>query len=53
MNAGKSYFGIKAVVTGSVTTDINVLAFDRYNSNALANQPVRVIELNNMASGRP
>jgi hypothetical protein len=45
--------GAKAAVTGSVTTGVNALAPDRYNTNALANQPVRVIELNNMAPGKP
>ena len=45
--------GAKAAVTGSVTTGVNALAPDRYNTNAFANQPIRVIELNNMATGRP
>jgi len=45
--------GAKAAVTGTTSMGVNALAPDRYNTNALANQPVRVIELNNMAPGRP
>jgi hypothetical protein len=44
--------GTKAAVTGTTTMGVNALAPDRYNDNALANQPVRII-LNNMAPGRP
>ncbi len=45
--------GAKAAVTGTTSMGVNALAPDRYNTNALANQPVRMIELNNMAPGRP
>jgi hypothetical protein len=34
----------EAIRTGSVTAGVNALAPDRYNTNALAQQPVRVIE---------
>jgi hypothetical protein len=44
--------GTKAVATGTTTMGVNALAPDRYNDNALANQPARII-LNNMAPGRP
>jgi len=45
--------GAKAAVTGTTSMGVNALAPDRYNTNAFANQPIRVIELNNMAPGRP
>ena len=44
--------GTKAVATGTTTMGVNALAPDRYENNALANQPARII-LNNMAPGRP
>jgi hypothetical protein len=44
--------GTKAVATGTTTMGVNALAPDRYENNALANQPTRII-LNNMAPGRP
>jgi hypothetical protein len=44
---------VEAIRTGTVTSAVNALAPERYNDNALNNQPVRRIELNNMASGRP
>jgi hypothetical protein len=43
----------EAIRTGTATGSVNALAPDRYNDNALNNQPVRRIELNNMAPGRP
>jgi hypothetical protein len=43
---------VEAIRTGTVTGGVNALAPDRYNDNALANQPARII-LNNMAPGRP
>lgn len=36
--------GAKAAVTGTTSMGVNALAPDRYNTNALAEQPVRVIE---------
>lgn len=36
--------GAKAAVTGTTAMGVNALAPDRYNTNALAGQPVRVIE---------
>jgi len=36
--------GAKAAVTGTASMGVNALAPDRYNTNALAEQPVRVIE---------
>jgi len=36
--------GAKAVVRGTTAAGINQLAPDRYNNNALSNQPVRIIE---------
>lgn len=36
--------GAKAAVTGTTSMGVNALAPDRYNTNALAQQPVRVIE---------
>ena len=45
--------GAKAAVTGTTSMGVNALAPDRYNTNAFVNQPTRVIELNNMAPGRP
>lgn len=44
--------GTRAAVTGTTTMGVNALAPDRYENNALANQPARII-LNNMAPGRP
>lgn len=39
----------EAIRTGTVTTGVNALAPERNNNNALANQPVRRIELTGMA----
>jgi len=36
--------GGKAAATGTTTMGVNSLAPDRYNTNALTNQPVRIIE---------
>ena len=36
--------GAQAAVRGATVTGINQLAPDRYNNNALSNQPVRIIE---------
>jgi hypothetical protein len=35
---------VKALSTGGTTAAVNALAPDRYNNNALANEPVRVID---------
>lgn len=40
---------VEAIRTGTVTTSVNALAPERNNNNALADQPVRRIELTGMA----
>jgi len=40
---------VEAIRTGTVTTGVNALAPERNNNNALADQPVRRIELTGMA----
>jgi hypothetical protein len=44
---------VEAIRTGTVTSAVNALAPERYNDNALNDQPVRRIELSNMAPGKP
>jgi len=44
--------GTKAAATGTTTMGVNALAPDRYENNALANQPTRII-LNGMAPQYP